>query len=405
MSTYTILRLGHHGDGIAEGPVYAPLTLPGEVVSGVLDGQKLTDLRIETPSADRVKAPCRHYRSCGGCQLQHASDDFVAEWKQSIVSAALTAQGLDAPIRGIQTSPTQSRRRAVFSVRRTKKAALAGFHARASDVIVEVPDCKLVHPDLLAARNVIGELASIGSSRKGELNVTVTLSPAGLDVSVSGGKPLDGPLELALAQATEHFGLARLAWDGEVIAMRHPPYQQFGKAKVVPPAGSFLQATQDGEQALLASVLEATEGADRVVDLFSGAGTFSLPLAERSEVHAVEGDREMIKALDAGWRQATGLKRVTHEARDLFRRPLMPDEFKKFDAIVLDPPRAGAEAQVAEIAATSIDQVAYVSCNPVTFARDAKTLTDAGFVLEWVDVVDQFRWSTHVELASKFSRK
>ncbi|MFY2824108.1 class I SAM-dependent RNA methyltransferase [Ruegeria sp. MALMAid1280] len=399
---FTITRLGHQGDGIADGPVYAPRTLPGEVVSGTLVAQLLTDIRVEEPSDQRVKAPCRHYKACGGCQLQHAADDFVADWKVAVVRNALAAQGLDAPMRPIHTSPDRSRRRATIAVRRTKKGTLAGFHGRASDTITEIPDCHLLDPALIAAIPVAEALAVLGGSRKGVLAVTLTLSEGGLDVAVKGGKPLDGPLELALAQATEKHGLARLSWDGEVIAMRQPPEQQFGAAGVVPPPGAFLQATKDGEQALLQAVLQATQGAKRVVDLFAGSGTFSLPLAETAEVHAVEGEAAMTDALDQGWRRAQGLKRVTTEARDLFRRPLMPDELKNFDAVVIDPPRAGAEAQVVELAQAQRPVIAYISCNPVTFARDAKTLINAGYTLEWVQVVDQFRWSSHTELAARF---
>jgi len=399
---FTITRLGHQGDGIAEGPVYAPRALPGEVVSGALVGQLLTDMRVETPSDQRVKAPCRHYKACGGCQLQHAADAFVAEWKVAVVRNALAAQGLDAPMRPIHTSPERSRRRATIAVRRTKKGTLAGFHGRASDTITEIPDCHLLDPALIAAIPMAEALALLGGSRKGVLAVTLTLSEGGLDVAVKGGKPLDGPLELALAQATEKHGLARLSWEGEVIAMRQPPVQRFGEAGVVPPPGAFLQATKDGEQALLQAVLQATQGAKRIVDLFAGSGTFSLPLAKMAEVHAVEGEAAMTEALDQGWRRAQGLKRITTEARDLFRRPLMPDELKSFDAVVIDPPRAGAEAQVAELAQARLPVIAYVSCNPVTFARDAKTLVNAGYTLEWVQVVDQFRWSSHTELAARF---
>jgi 23S rRNA (uracil1939-C5)-methyltransferase len=399
---FTITRLGHQGDGIADGPVYAPRTLPGEIVSGTLVGQQVTDIRVETPSEHRVKAPCRHYKACGGCQLQHASDTFVADWKMQIVRKALMAQDLEAPLRPIHTSPERSRRRATIAVRRTKKGTLAGFHGRASDTITEIPDCRLLDPTFIAAIPVAEALANLGASRKGVLAVTLTLSEAGLDVAVTGGKPLDGPLELALAQATEKHGMARLSWDDEVIAMRHAPVQRFGAAGVTPPPGAFLQATKDGEKALLKAISEATRGAKRIVDLFAGSGTFSLPLAESAEVHAVEGEAAMIEALDQGWRRAQGLKRVTTEARDLFRRPLMPDELKSFDAIVLDPPRAGAEAQVDEIAQAQRPVIAYVSCNPVTFARDAKTLVNAGYTLEWVQVVDQFRWSTHTELAARF---
>jgi 23S rRNA (uracil1939-C5)-methyltransferase len=405
--TATIQRLGHQGDGIADGPLFAPRTLPGETVSGIRDGNQLTDIRIETPSEARVQAPCRHYKSCGGCQLQHAADDFVADWKVGIVQSALSAQGLTADFRPIHTSPPQSRRRATLSVRRTKKGAMAGFHGRASDVITQIPDCQLLSPELIAAIPVAEELAMVGASRKAPLSVTVTLSEVGLDVLVANGKPLDGQLRIDLARIVDAHGLARLSWEDELIGMEQPPTQPFGPAHVCPPPGAFLQATRDGEAALLAAVEEAVGRAKRVVDLFAGCGTFSLPLARNAEVHAVEGERPMLAALDLGWRQAKGLKKVTTETRDLFRNPLLPVDLnlfgEEYDAAVIDPPRAGAEAQSVQLVAAKTPSIAYVSCNPVTFARDAKILVDGGYQLNWVQVVDQFRWSSHTELAASFT--
>ncbi|MFY0659570.1 MAG: class I SAM-dependent RNA methyltransferase [Shimia sp.] len=404
MSQIDIQRLGLHGDGIADGPIYAPLTLPGETVEGEIDGTRLTNMRVVTPSEHRVKAPCRHFKSCGGCQLQHASDDFLADWKVEVVRQALAAQGLETDLRPVVTSPPKSRRRAVFSARRTKKAALVGFHARASDVIVEIPDCQLLHPDLLPAREALFQLCQIASSRKGEISATVTLSDAGLDMSVVGGKPLDGPLLARLAQEVERFKLARLTWDGEVVATRAVPAQRFGAASVVPPPGAFLQATKEGEAALLHAVKQAITQGDSGIDLFAGCGTFTLPLAKTYRMHGVEGEGAMVEALDAGWRRAQGLKHVTVEARDLFRNPIVSEDLK-YDFAVIDPPRAGAEAQVAELAKSNLSEIAYVSCNPVTFARDAAVLNQAGYHLDWVQTVDQFRWSSHVELASRFVRK
>ncbi len=402
MEQVTIERLGHQGDGIAPGPVFVPGTLPGEVVEGEIEKGVMAAPRILTPSDQRVKAPCRHAKSCGGCQLQHAHDDFVAEWKVGVVRHALSAHALEAPFRPIATSSPQSRRRAAFSARRTKKGALAGFHMKGSDVIVSVPDCLLVDPKLAAALPLVEALAVLGSSRKGELSVLVTASLDGLDVAVSGGKPLDAQLQSDLADLAREHDVARVAWGDEVALTRRPPVQRMGRAEVVPPPGAFLQATPEGEAALLAAVREAVRGARHVVDLFAGCGTFALPLAEDMRVHAVEGDRGMTAALDKGWRMAEGLKHVTHEARDLFRNPLLPEDLERFDAAVIDPPRAGAEAQVAELARAGIPRIAFVSCNPVTFARDAAALDAAGYVMDWLQVVDQFRWSTHVELVAAF---
>lgn len=404
--TATIERLGHLGDGLAErGALRVPMTLPGEVVEGVVgpDG-RMTDARIVTPSPDRVRAPCPHYRACGGCALQHASDGFVAGWKADVVRAALAAQGIAAPFRPVLTSPPRSRRRAVFAGRRTKGGALVGLHARASGTIVEIPGCILMDPALMAVVPFLREAVLAGASRNAELAMTATLTEAGIDLSVEGGKPMEADLFAALAALAEAADLARLSWNGDVVVTRRPPLQRFGTARVLPPAGAFLQATREGEAALLAAVDEAVGGARRIVDLFSGSGTFSLPQAARAEVHAVEGSAAMTAALLAGARQTPGLHSVTTETRDLFRRPLLPGELARFDAIVIDPPRAGCEAQAREIGLSGVAVVAAVSCNPVTFARDARILCEAGFRPDWVQVVDQFRWSPHVELAARFSR-
>jgi 23S rRNA (uracil1939-C5)-methyltransferase len=398
----TIQRLGHKGDGIAEGPVLAPLTLPGEVVEGDVTDGRMDAPRILTPSPDRVKAPCAHFRQCGGCTLQHASDGFLAQWKQQVVETALAAQGLTAAFRPIHVSPPRSRRRATLAGTRTKKGALVGFHARRSDTIVPITDCHVLHPDLMAVLPTLEQITRMGGSRSATLAFALTRSDAGIDCAVSGGKPLDEALRMALPQFLRQF--ARLTWDDETVFTETPPVQHFGTVAVTPPPGVFLQATPDGEATLVAAMIEATQGARHIVDLFCGSGTFSFPLAARTPVHAVEGDRAMIAVLDHATRHATGIKKVTSEQRDLFRRPLMGDDLAPYDAAIIDPPRAGAEAQVRELAASGIAKIGFVSCNPVTFARDAKTLTDAGYSLDWVQVVDQFRWSPHVELAASFTR-
>ncbi|TCO73457.1 class I SAM-dependent RNA methyltransferase [Rhodovulum euryhalinum] len=402
--SHRIDRLSLRGEGLTAEGVTVALALPGEVVEGEIAEGRIARPRILSPVPDRVRPPCAHFASCGGCALQHASDAFVAQWKTGVVEAALAGQGLSAPMRPIHTSAPASRRRAVLAGRRMKKGVLVGFHARASDQIVAIPECRLLHPDLMAALPACEELTAMGASRKGEVTLTLTRSGDGVDLAVDGGKPLDEALRIGLAGIAGRHGLARLTWAGETVAARCPPRQRMGSAHVVPPPGAFLQATEDGQAALTTAVREAIEGARRIADLFAGCGTFALPLAEAAEVHAVEGDAAMLAALDAGWRGTPGLKRVTHEARDLFRRPLRRDELNRFDAVVLDPPRAGAEAQVAEIAGSGPARVAYVSCNPVTFARDAKRLCSAGFRLDWVQVADQFRWSAHVELAAAFCR-
>ena len=403
----TIERLGHLGDGIAQGPegaIYVPGMLPGEEVEGELQGDTLMQTRIVTPSANRVKPPCSHAKTCGGCMMQHASDSFVADWKLGIVKGALAGQGLEAEFRPILTSPPQSRRRATIAARRTKNGALMGFHARASDTLVDVPNCQLLHPDLMATFPGLQALVKLGGSRTAEVSLTVTRSISGADVMVVGGKELDGPLQMELARITETYGFARLTWNGDTVALRTAPMQRFGRALVSPPPGAFLQATIEGESALLRSVALAIGAAKKITDLFAGVGTFALPLAERAEVHAVEGEARMTAALEKAAHNTEGLKRVTVETRDLFRRPLEDDEFKGVEAVVIDPPRAGAEAQMAVLARSKVPVIASVSCNPVSFARDAKVLIAGGYHLDWVQVVDQFRWSAHVELVARFSR-
>lgn len=405
MTAFRISRLGHLGDGMTGDGLIAPLTLPGELVTGTPGTDHLEDIKIVTPSADRVTPACRHFRSCGGCQLQHVSDAFIADWKTELVVGALASRGLRAAVRPSAVSPPQSRRRATLSARRTKKGATAGFHARRSDQIVQIPDCRLLHPGLMHALPASEALAIAGASRKTPIRVAATVSGNGLDMDVSGGKRLDGPLRHGLAVLAERHDLARLCWDGETIAERRPPEQMFDGIRVRPPPGSFLQATFEGEQALRADVQEIVTGARRVADLFAGCGTFALPLSRESEVYAAEGAREMVEALDAGWRNAAGLKAVTAETRDLFRRPLLAEELSGFDAAVIDPPRAGAEAQIVELGKAAIPVIAHVSCNPATFARDAAILADCGYLLEWFRVVDQFLWSAHVELVACFRMK
>ena len=406
--TYRIDRLGHLGDGVAQtpdGPVFATGVLPGEEIEGTLSGDRLSDIRIVTPSTDRVKPPCRHARGCGGCQLQHASDAFVASWKEQVVRTALAGQGLAAPFHPMTVSPAHARRRATLSGRRTKGGALLGFHGKGSDTITAVPDCKLLHPNLIAAFPGLEALVVTGGSRTAELQLMVTTTRGGVDVVVTGGKPLDGDLRLDLSRIIEAHAFSRLTWDGETVALRDRPAQTIGGTVVVPPAGAFLQATAEGEAALLAGVREALGTQRKVVDLFAGVGTFALPLAAGFEVHAVEGDRDMVAALELATRHAQGLRRLTSEARDLFRRPLDAEELKGFSGAVIDPPRAGAEAQTTCLAQSAVPVIAAVSCNPVTFARDARLLVAGGYGLDWVQLVGQFRWSTHIEVVARFSRK
>ena len=393
--------LTHLGLGkVDDGRTLLPRVLPGEEISVTQDGT----VRIVTPSADRVAAPCRHFKTCGGCAMQHANDEFVANWKLEIVQKALTAQRITTTYRDVLTSPARSRRRAKIAGKRTKSGAMLGFHAKGTHNLIATLDCQLLAPGIMDAFPALEKLVVIAASRKAEIALTVTETAAGLDVFVDTETPLTPELRQTLAVFAQDNGIARLVWPDEPVVTMNSPEQAFGNTRVTPPAGAFLQATKHGEASLLGAVDEITKGANRIIDLFAGCGTFTLPLAERAEVHAVEGEADMIAALDRGWRGGHNLKRVTSEVRDLFRRPLEPDELRKFDAAVIDPPRAGAEAQIATLATSDINTIAMVSCNPITFARDAVQLEKAGFTLNWVQVVDQFRWSPHVEVVGSFTR-
>lgn len=399
----TIDRLSLRGEGLGNGVTVAR-ALPGEVVEGDIVDNRIASPRIVTPSTDRVSAPCRHYRTCGGCALMHASDGFVAGWKQSVAAEALRAQGLEAEFLPTITSPPGSRRRATLAGRRLKSGALVGFHGRATDTLTAIPDCRLLDPALLATLPALEALVAEGGSRSAEMRLTVTAYEQGVEVAVQGGKPLDTALRVALPGIAAQHRLVRLVWGDEVLVQEAPPTLTFGRARVSPPPGAFLQATPQGEAALVVAVRGIVGEARRVADLFAGCGTFALSLAETAEVHAVEGAAPLLAALSLGWRNASGLKRVTTETRDLFRRPLQPDELAGFDAVVIDPPRAGAQAQVAMLAQARVPVIAHVSCSPATFAREARTLVEAGYRLGHVQIVDQFRWSSHVELVTGFVR-
>ena len=334
----------------------------------------------------------------------HACDAFVAEWKAGQVSAALAARGIDAKPRRIATSPPGSRRRATLTGRRTKSGAMLGFHAAASSIVTDVPDCLVLDPALKSVIEALKTMVMQLASRKSDLRVSITLTQTGPDVAISGAKPVDAQDGQSLAALAGKIGLSRLVIDDALIALLEPPVVAFDGISVTLPEGAFLQATPQGETALRVAVAEALGDAGHVLDLFAGCGTFALPLARRARVHAVEGDKAMTAALQEAADRTSGLKPVSTEVRDLFRRPFLGDELKGFDGVVIDPPRAGAEAQVAEIAAAGPPVVAMVSCNPITFARDVATLTGAGYALNWVDVIDQFRWSPHIEIAASLTR-
>lgn len=408
----TITSLGHLGDGVAEidgAQIFVPLTLEGERVVVRPTGDGRADLvKILEPSSSRVKPPCRHFGQCGGCSLQHVEAAAYADWKRQQVIVALASRGIETEVEPLVTSGSHTRRRATFAATRTKKGVTIGYYGRASHNIITISECPLVVPEIEESLARLAEVVAPGLSRKGRAALSVTATETGLDVAVTGGKEApDGPLRADLAQRAAAADLARLTWDGDIISERRTPAVTLSGLRVMPPPGAFLQATKAGEQSLAALVLSGVGEAKHVADLFAGCGTFTMALARKSSVLAVENEAKSLAALSRAIREqgpAKGLKPVELLSRDLFRRPLHMSELLKTDAVVFDPPRAGAAAQVEMLAQSSVPVIVGVSCNPATFARDARVLIDGGYVLSRVTPVDQFLWSPHIELVGIFHK-
>lgn len=409
----TIARVAGQGDGVAEtpaGPVFAPLTLPGEVVRGEVRDGRLEGGEIVSASPDRVAPVSPHYGDCGGCSLQHwASAPYLA-WKREQVVAALARERIETEVEATVAVPPGTRRRLALHARRLADGRVVlGFKARKSWRLVEVSECPVADPRLVRAFPALAKVAAAFLEHpKSAPTLHVTWTLDGLDVDVTGVERRSGGLSAdrraQAVRAAAEADLARLSLAGETLVMARQPRVAFGPATVPLPAGGFLQAVPEAEAAMVSRAVAAVRGAKTVADLFCGAGTFTFPLATVASVAAADASAAGIVALKAGIPTAQGIKPITAEARDLFRRPLTPFDLKGCEAIVFDPPRAGAIEQTAQIAGTKASVVVGVSCNPVTFARDARVLIDAGFRLERVTPVDQFLWSSHVELVGVFRR-
>jgi len=402
-------RLGHRGDGIADtpdGPLYVPYVLPGETVEvervpGHADRRHA--LRVEVESAERIAPICPHFGVCGGCALQHWDTVHYRAWKRGLVVAALAQAGLDAHVEQLIDAHGAGRRRAVFHARRSHDVLQVGFAAYRAHHIVPIDRCPVLAPELLGAIKAAWALAEALRPQRKPLDIHVTASEPGLDVDIRGSGPLTPDVGARLAQLARPHRLARLTRHGELIAQHAQPTLRIGRARVALPPGAFLQATAEGEAVLARLVAGHVGHANTVADLFAGVGPFALRLAERSRVHAVDNDAAAI----AGLRQAAGvpgIKPIETQVRDLFRRPLIAAELAPFDAVVFDPPRQGAQAQARALAESKVPVVVAVSCNPATFARDARLLVDGGYRLVAATPVDQFRYSAHVEIVAHFAR-
>ena len=348
---------------------------------------------------------CRHFGTCGGCAFQDMAPDAYRAMKREEAVEALKRHGFDtADVAEIVSVPPRSRRRASFKAKKKNGATEIGFHAARSHAIVDMHECLVLTPTLFSAVTGLRAMlhAILRENEAAELHVTET--DAGLDLAIKWQRKLRPDAAAQFAPWAKRLGIARITAGNDIVLQLAPPRLCLGPAKVALPPGAFLQPTREGEGALQSRLLQLLDGARRVADLFAGCGTFALPLARRAAVHAVDADRPMLAALADAARSTPGLKPVSTAARDLFKRPLAPAELNPFDAVLLDPPRAGAKEQAAQIARSKLRCVAYVSCNAQSFARDARLLADAGFTLGPVTPVDQFLWSAHIELVAGLSR-
>lgn len=404
-------HIAHRGDGAADtpdGPVFVPYALPGETVEvervpGHPDRRHL--IRVETPSPERIEPFCQHFGVCGGCAIQHWSESRYREWKRDLVVTALQQAGLKAPVADLIDAHGEGRRRATFHARRgTHDIIEVGFAAPRAHHIVAIDRCPILAPSLDGAVAAAWAVSEILKPERKPLDIQVTATEAGIDMDVRGSGPLTPARMTALAQAAGKHRLARLTRHGELVAQRAAPTVMMGRARVTLPPGAFLQATAAGEDTLARLVDGHIARGKLVADLFCGLGPFALRLAGRIRVAAFDSDAAATTALKAAAAAISGLKPVDTETRDLFRRPLVAQELKRFDAVVFDPPRQGAEAQARELAKSEVPLIVAVSCNPATFARDVRVLVGGGYRLGAVTPVDQFKHSAHVEIVARLER-
>lgn len=403
-------HVGHRGDGVSLSSgeaLYVPYTLAGETVEaaaipGHPDRRKL--LTVETASRERIAPFCPHFGVCGGCAVQHWMPEHYQAWKRNIIVETLRAAKIECEVAPLIDAHGAGRRRATFHARMgTHDILRVGFSAANSHEIVPIDRCPILDPGLDGALEAAWALAEALKPTGKPLDIQATATSNGLDIDIRGSGPLPPPRIAALSRLAEQHRLARLTRHGELVLMRNAPVVAMGTAQVTLPPGSFLQATAQGEETLAQLVMERTAKAKHVADLFCGVGPFALRLATRARVTAMDNDTGSIAALQkaAG---TPGLKPIKAETRDLFRRPLMPQELREIDAVVFDPPRQGAQAQAKQLAASKVPVIIAVSCNVTTFARDMRMLIDGGYKLETVVPVDQFRHTPHVELVARLVR-
>ncbi len=408
--TLLIDHLGQRGDGVAHvnGVTrYVPYALAGETVDAIplAASDHMQLVAVRTPSPQRIDAFCAHFGTCGGCAIQHWQPAAYRAWKRQLVVDTLARAGIDVEVADLIDAHGAGRRRVTLHARRTPDGSFpVGFAAPNSHAIIAIDACPILDPALGGALEAARAIAARLTPVAKPLDIQITAADNGLDVDVRGSGPLPSKAIAALSQLAEQYKLARLTRHGELVLMRAPPVVTMGTASVPLPPGSFLQATVAGEEILAALVAAHCGKAKHIVDLFCGVGPFSLRLAAKARVTAFDSDAGAIASLQKAAASARGLKPIAASARDLFRRPLVPQELRDIDAVVFDPPRQGAEAQSKQLAASKVPVIVAVSCNITTFARDAGILIDGGYRIETVTPVDQFRHTPHVELVARFAR-
>lgn len=399
-------HVGHRGDGVSidRPPVYVPFALPGEIVDAEVSDGRCRLAQVEQPSPERIDPFCNYFTRCGGCAIQHWQPTPYQAWKHQIVIDTLQQAKIDCPVDPIVDAHGAGRRRVTLHARYKDGETKVGFAEAASHAIVAIDTCPILDPALSGALDAARAIAELLKPMAKPLDIQVTAADNGLDIDVRGSGPISTALISKLSALAAEHKLARLTRHGELVLMRAPPVLTMGMARVTLPPGSFLQATMAGEDALAALVLQHCKGAKTIADLFCGIGPFALRLAVKAKVHALDSDAKAITSLQQAIKDTKGLKPIKAEARDLFRRPLVAQELRDIDAVVFDPPRAGAQAQAERLAASKVPLVVAVSCNVQTFARDARILIDGGYRLQGVTPVDQFRHTPHIELVARFTR-
>jgi len=387
--------------------VYIPYSLPAETVRAAISGDSGKITEIITASEDRIEPACQYFGDCGGCAVQHMREDAYREWKRNIVVTALRNQRLDADVEPLIDAHGEGRRRVVFHVRRNGDRVQVGFMQAGTHRISDIRSCPVLAPVLSEAIGLARDLGEAFPLSARGLDVQLTVSETGIDCNVTGVRTSGYDQHMALADIADQYDLARLTLDGEMVAERRKPQLTMGAARVSLPIGGFLQATLEGEAVLARLVCGHAEaaGAQHAADLFCGVGSYTLRMASSARVFAADNNAASIEALSDALRHSPGLKPVTPVVRDLFDNPVSAEELNSFDFIVFNPPRAGAKEQAAEIAVSTVPAVVAVSCDPSTFARDARILVEGGYELGRVVPVDQFRWAAHVEVVALFTRK